>query len=123
MCGRVSASNRLQVAPSRRGHSGIIEQVPLLLNQLETVIVSSIQGRAVMNHHAVKFVVAVGRRDSSGRILIEAHRPGEAEALRPFVGPLRVGIVHTICEAESQASRNAREANPTPFKARGHCYA
>ena len=74
-----------------------------------------------MNHHPVKFVLAVGRRDSNGRILIEAHRPGEAEALRLFASLLRVGIVHTICEAESQASRKACEPNPTPFKARGHC--
>ena len=73
-----------------------------------------------MNHHPVKFVLAVGRRDASGRILVEAHRPGEAEALRLFVSPLRVGIVHTIGEAESQASRNACEPNPTHFKARGH---
>ena len=74
-----------------------------------------------MNHHSVKFVLAVGRRDSSGRILIEAHRSGEAEALRLFVSPVRVGIVLTICEAESQASREACEPNPTHFKARGHC--
>ena len=115
MCCGVSASNRLQVSPSCRGYSGIFEQVPASLNQLETVIVSSIQGRAEMNHHPVKFVLAIGGRDSNGRILIEAHRPGEAEALRLFVGPLRVGIVHTICEAEGQASRNACEPNPTPF--------
>ena len=74
-----------------------------------------------MNHHPVKFVLAVGRRDSNGRVLIEAHRPGEAEALRLFASPLRVVIILGICKAKSQASRNAGELNPTPFKARGRC--
>ena len=82
---------------------------------------SSIQGQAAMNHHPVKFVLAIGRRDSNGRVLIEAHRPGEAEALRLFASPLRVVIILGICKAKSQASRKAGELSPTPFKARGHC--
>ena len=120
MCRGVSASNRLQVQPRGRGDSGIIEQIPPSLNQLETVIVSSVQGLAAVNHHPVKFVLAVGRRDSNGRVLIEAHRPGEAEALGLFASPLRVVIIHGICKAKSQASRNACEPNPTHFEARGH---
>ena len=42
MCRGVSACNRLQVQPRGRGDSGIIEQIPPSLNQLETVIVSSV---------------------------------------------------------------------------------
>jgi hypothetical protein len=99
---RVASGDRLEVGPRCWSDLGVVEEVPILPDNLEAVVVARVERAATVKYYALEYILAVGGGHPTRRlhIPVEANGRVEEDALRFLTNLAGPGMILALSQAD-----------------------